>query len=326
MVLSPECLASPRATMPTIFIVDKFLGSEGSLSQYPSEVISAFKEAFNSNISAINNMVPQRRQLFNIDYKPNTTIEHAPKILGSGDIVLAFYYSPPYKVSQGVLSGKPSDVISDEFLGPEVTTLQNELNKLFLRYADKLKAQWKIIADNPPPRDLDQPSKIELEDSGQSISFQNIGTIKPKTKSGEVIKVFYSIKIGLIDVAFPAAQSTSVWGLQRERLKKLEVLKKAEFAATGVAALGAIPEQGTLYLKAVGRGLAYNLLHEFWHAATLQKAHHIRGNQYIEGSPSPISVNIQFQKASIKNILSIYESTWCNFIKEGRVSLSNLKG
>jgi hypothetical protein len=107
-----------------------------------------------------------------------------------------------------------------------------------------------------------------------------------------------------------------------ERKKLWNVLSgKNEFGPRAVAGI-----KDAAFLEAVGRGLAYNLLHEFWHA-TERRSDHPFDDQAntIESEPSPLPKALRLRAETRKNIERQYELTWCRYIAQRRVNLGEIK-
>jgi len=263
------------------------------------------------------------QSLFKIENKPN--LAQVPTFLGSGDVVLGFVHLPPYSIED------------DELTVPPVSLINRVMDKVFDRFQTKIDSQLKAVGNEKTsvPK-LRQPSPSDGK-VGLSSFIHQAQTVK--TKKDKDQKVFYSIRIGIVDVGFAGGDAVAVWPEEKIRRKVLKLLSQVKnpdvgFGPQAVAFVRQnlnsqdIKEIGRLkdYLQAVGRELAYDLLHEFWHAAELTGEHPYEGgNIHIEGTPSGTKPDLVFQPKAIQNILASYEKTWCKDIEEGRISVGDLK-
>lgn len=326
MTFNLKCIGDPEKK-PTIFLVDEFFTGITRFSEYPPEAREAFQSTFAGNIDRLKistaNSAPS---LFRIEAKTN--LDQLPAFLGSGDVVLGFAHLPPYAVNT---------IVSDLEI-PPVSLVPRVLNRVVERFILKFESQLRIVTNLTIPEGRLRPIPPAADNSGMSDFGRTVQTIT--TKDGKAHKIYFSVKIGVIDVGFPTAQAVQVWPERKIQDKILKVLSqpgKGDDLNFSPKAVASVPininsqdnkESRHLkeYFQAVGRGLAYNLLHEFWHTAEEAPGHpYGLGNGIIEGTPSCTKPGLVFQNAALQNMLANYEKTWCKFIQEGRVGMGDLK-
>jgi hypothetical protein len=342
MAFDAKCTGDAKKR-PVIFLVEKFLNTAGNLAEYPDETKKSFDENFKRNIDLLkaNPNLP----LFTIQRTP--TLDQVRDFLGAGDIVLGFVHLPPYQLVKGeevAVKDKETGEKIRKTLLTEIErrpsgALEKEKDSLVNRFFKKIESRLNAASDPQHPPKIKPPRITQPgEDVGIGIGVAIHGALQVKLKKGDEKKVFFSIRVGIIDVGFPASQSVEVWADPQIRDKILKILATPEKSGFGPQTVSLVKQKVNPnnkreidglndYLKSVGRGLAYNLLHEFWHAAQRTEDHPFeRGDAHIEGTPSPSKRNpLAFQNAAISEMLTDYENTWCKYIKEGRVGVGDLQ-
>src|SRR5215510_10423243 len=269
-----------KAEQPTIFLVDNFLHGDkakseaGRFSDYPPVVKREFSETLEASLALIQIKsatasagYPSR--LFKINNI--RSVNDLPNFLRSGDIVLTFIHSSLYAVgSDGEFEGRVN-----------LDTLDVEADILFERFEQAIRAHWRNVATTPPPSIV--RSQIDPDKIGISNFLQDVATL-PLSKGGTQ-NIYYSIRIGVVDVGEIAGSALSVFEADIEandRRNAMRALRrtKPEFGPLAVFAV----KRGK-YFEAVGRLLAYALLHELWHSALLTPGHpYGMSPNIIEGS------------------------------------------
>jgi hypothetical protein len=353
MSFARECV--DNKTKPSVFLVNKFLlgqnneQKEGSLSEYPEETRQSFEHTFKTNLSLFMlktaNTPSSKDSPLLFEFRPVDDIVSVPHFLGAGDIVLAFVFFPSlYQI----------DADADTLKAGISDIVKKALDDLSGRFKADISSQWQKVVD-PAYRLPKDPSTVPGEtgtfsEVGQSLSTQYSSSIKLR-KGGKVQKMFYSYKVGVVDVGHPAADSVFVWANTKDRKQMLSILgqpevttdpKKTKPIAFGPKAVARVAsmagDKKGEYLKSVGRGLAYNLLHEFWHVTSNISDHPVQGNIYIEAAPSPTLPRPDTEKknkkakdvltltdVSIKKIRTNYQNGWCKYIIDERKGIGDIK-
>jgi hypothetical protein len=316
---APGCVSGPK---PKVFLIDTFINAGDDptrkLSAYPAETRQAFDREFMANLAllplrkATDGPKKQVPPLFEVTTIPN--LDGVPKLLGAGDVVLGFAYFPPYDAEQ----------MAEDTPVP-TPQLAAEMQKLVRALWQAMTEAWAKVAIDPKGHPgLPKPEGPPAGDSGLStFFFPLIDNVKLKT--GKQQKLYWSLRLGLVDVGWPASDALRVETLERKRVVLQQVLGQPDDEAQGFGpkAVAAVAEASDglreRYLEVVGKGLAYTALHEFWHVAAGGAKHPARGgSEIIESSPRPTGPNLRFQQASIDAIVKHYESTWCKAITDGR--------
>jgi hypothetical protein len=186
---------------------------------------------------------------------------------------------------------------------------------------DRAVERWTQVVVEAPPR-IEHAPPGEEPDLGraQAVYHSQKATFQKDKRGGQV---FLAVRLGIIDIAFPAAAALFVWPNIKDRLRVLDTL--VGNGGFGPYAITKLVSTGPRFAEAVGRGLAYNAVHEFWHASERRSGHpYNMGNNFIEGNPSPLKNDLVFQAPAVKNILSEYEKTWCGGIQKGIKGLSEV--
>jgi hypothetical protein len=325
MAFSPECI---NAVKPVVYIVERFWEPPNpqtplGLRSYPPEVVESFLATMRANLALINigtSKTPREKwsvPLFQL--RTVATIEDVPKLPPGGDVVLGFMHFPDlYQLA--VDPGRPPETIDS--LPAE--KLSASMDRLVQRFYDAMTAKWeKLVTELLSKRQRAAPSGTV----GTSYIKRHDYKVHLKA-GGKEKKVVYTQRYGLIDVAHPAVDSLSVWSEGSQRAAMLSALFNADLrlGPAVVAKVGKADAGGPAYLRAVGRGLAYNLLHEFWHAARGSGDHPLgeQGNTMIEQQPSPTKEGLKLDPLSIAAIQDHYEATWGRDIAEKKVELGAL--
>lgn len=321
MAFSASCVGAAK---PRIYLVHQFLAGQGSLYDYPFGVLDSFDKTFDRNMDVLRRRSSQDSsssrapRLF--DVVRVRDLKGVPKFLGSGDVVLGFTRFPPYEVSQ----------LQDELVGPQAATptgsynpISAAIDSLADRFWNAIVAQWKSKASNSPP----VRGKRETAIPQVGISVSRLEPDRLVLRSGGSAEVYYGYRLGIVDTAFPAAAALTAWDNSEVRHKRLQTLSAKDFSPAAVReAAGATP-RGASYLAIVGRGLAYNLLHEFWHVAERRADHpypfSFRTIENEKGTLPGVE-GIVFQPAAVENILKDYEKTWCAYLNVHRIGLGEV--
>jgi hypothetical protein len=315
MVFANACIASPR---PIAYVVDKFFEGSARLNDYPDPTRYAFARTFVANLTLMRITRGQKRlggtQDLLLSFDMPSSLADVPSILEFGDLVLGFAHVPPYRVEDKLyLDG------SDASLG-HVHALTEAMNALEERFRQAALSRWLLLA-----RDGDRPPNFSVGDVSRADAGRSRWVAFPhaiKLKKGGQANTYFAWRLGLIDVAFPAAEAIpEIWQKEKERQQAMAVLQQSDFGPKGIWQLARED-----YQESVGRGLAYNLLHELWHAAQETHLHpYALGNQVIENDdgtkPLP---GIQYQPHVVKAIEDRYKTGWCKCITDKRVSLARL--
>src|SRR5215210_5992802 len=230
MSFAKECVKAK--TKPRLFLVNKFLlgknkdQKEGNLSEYPEETKQSFDYTFKSNLSlfklktAKDPSSKDSPSLF--EFRTVEDFAGVPRFLGAGDIVLGFVHFPStYQI----------DEAADTLKAGLSNHVRKALDDLIERFRGDMVTQWKKVVD--PAYSLPKDSSTApgetgtFSELGQSISSQYENSIKLK-KEGKMQKIFYSYRLGLIDVGHPAADSVFVWPNTKDRKKMLIILSQPE--------------------------------------------------------------------------------------------------
>jgi hypothetical protein len=322
---TPACV---KSAAPRIYLVDTFVEGQGRLTAYPETVRRAFKSAFEENISLFERRSAQTppgkpgAPLFEITRLNN--LAAVPAILGGGDIVLGMTLFPPYKLNKDFGSGEWSDLVGPE---PDPSRKESRLSQAMQamdrRFWDEIVRQWRARCAGAPPRRQHVPLMAE---PGLSLAYRDNPTVT--LKKGGQRKIYYAVRLGLIDAAFPAAAAVWAWNAGKQRSAQWAVLKKHEFSPQGVAAAAQTKNRtaNDSFLQQVGRGMAYDLLHELCHAALRSADHPVDDNKIIESvtgaKPRP---GLKLQAATVTKVLAEYRDTWCSYQTKGCVNLAALK-
>lgn len=324
---SPLCVRSPS---PIVYIVEQFveplkaqdpLKGRASLTDYPAEVVAAFSDTFRTRVEQItigDKATPRRKwnqRLFEV--KRVRSIEQVPSVPRSGDIVLAFLYAPEKYFKDSSVSDQNEP---DAVRALDEQWISAAWRVVYEWFHTKLVQKWESRLTSPKPPKGD--SEIQPGNAGVSgVEYRGPFEAMLKAPGSQRVKVIYRRRVGLIDAGGVAGDALPVWS-GRERVAMLKMLcDSADTPRLGPAAVnnvatknlgGAAPK----YLRALGWGLAYNLLHEFWHAARADGGHPLGtdGNLMIEQKPRATREGIVFDPSSIAAIQDHYIKTWCSDI------------
>jgi hypothetical protein len=343
MAFATGCQNAEQSKRPIVYLVDRFVAGPQQaeaelprLSQYPADTLRVFRQTIERNLALL--QIPKGGPLFHIKSVRALAdvpgfARGVPGFLGGGDVVLCLAHLPPYTLSEGTL------------LVPPTTPLDGILARILASFRANFDAEWRAKAD--PSSALPAPDSgalrrdaLEGKAGISQATIINNATIKVKgTKATRL--VYYNARVGIIDVGYPAAEGVFVWP-SRVQGKVLKILARSAIdqpdASFGPLAVSWVkqnldpkvkeeskPETVTAFLEAVGRGLAYGLLHEFWHVSERTGDHpYGTGNNLIEGSAKATNATLQFHPEAVKKMLAGYEATWCKFLTEGRVAIGEV--
>lgn len=315
MAFSPDCI---NAVKPVVYVVERFWEKTPlGLRNFPPEVVETFLDTVRANLALINigtSKTPRDKwnvPLFTL--KTVATIQEVPKLPPGGDVVLGFSHFPDSYYKSRM----------DPALAPLVFgTLADSMARLAQRFYEAILVKWeKVVADLPSEREKPEAAP----DLGISLYYPIDREVN--LKAGGKKKVVNRTRLGLIDIGAPIAGALDVWPVNRIG-SKLDKLLEANprLGPAVVAEQGKAAATGPAYLRAVGRGLAYNLLHEFWHAARGSADHFLGKNDHdlIESDPSPMRAGLKLDPRSVAAIQDHYEATWGRDIAEKKVELGSL--
>ena len=241
-----------------------------------------------------------------------TALANVTSVLNAGDIVIVYDHTPPYNLnSDGGIAWPP---VSDE-----AKVCRDLVTTAFKEYLTRLNAKSSAKLQNPP-----QSKPIEAGDLG-AASLQDYQSGMYPFKSGGAKLVYYWAAFGVVNIS--AAINKAVYVFKKQSGPLLDLLKAGDF---GLDAINNVIAKGlytSAYLAAVGRGLAYFTLHEFWHMTTPKRPdpHWLgEGNMIIEGSADASDMSrddpalpLTLAPESIAAILQRYNDVWCTNLKNG---------
>jgi hypothetical protein len=327
MAFSPACA---KAAPPKVFLVDRFVGQKGQpaptegLVDYPAETNTKFKEIFEKEVRRLERRTakdgPDAKnvpRLFKIEQVKS--LQNVPKLLQGGDVILVAIHLPDIYTPERMADDSASAPVSlmQEVIQQMVRESWLELDRHWPKEknAEKLPALPQVVTERG------------TQDPGLSFSFHQVRTIGKKN-------IFWSVRIGMIDVGWLANDATRVFS-EPEVQKELRAALAGDEAkpSLGPAAVAAacnvsdaVKSRRDVFLKTVGKGLAYNFLHEFVHVTCGLPEHPFgTGSEEIEGSPRPTGeADLQLKKEAIAAIHKQYEATWCDDVTSKRTSAEQL--
>lgn len=266
-------------------------------------------------------------------YKEVDTLDRAPSVLDAGDIVICFTFFPNF-YQVGTLEG---EFVSLDISGKDFTRLAQSLFEAFRNsYSKEWKARCDPSSDKP---DLSVPTADPEPDTlGLGTGF--VSPVSLTLKSSKKLSSFFAYRAGLIEAgSVVGIAANQVWlgngslleKARRTFMKQLKDIAGGDesFGPTAVSKVAALDppsgykKQYTEFQDAVGRGLAYIALHEFWHASRGRQGHPKDESggynlRVIETPSSPsFRTDLVLLDASITEIIKNYEASWCSFIQAG---------
>jgi hypothetical protein len=328
MAFSPACT---KAAAPKVFLVDRFVGQVGQppptegLADYPTETTTKLKELFEKELGRLERRTakdgPDAKnvpRLFTIERVKS--LQDVPKLLQSGDVILAAIHLPDvYSVDQ----------MADDSASAPVSLMKDVIQKRIEESWAELDKSWAKVKD---AKKIPVRPKAVTDEAGQdpglSWALHQVHTVGKRN-------IFWSLRIGLIDVGWPAIDATRIFSQDpvRTALRAELAGGEAENPSLGPAAVAAasnssdaVKSKRDVFLKTVGKGLAYNFLHEFVHATCGQPGHPFgSGSEEIEGRPrSTGDADLHLKKEAIASIHRHYEETWCDDVTSKRTSAEQL--
>jgi hypothetical protein len=335
-VFAPQC-ASAKATRPILYWVDTVVGLEegetgqpsreaGTLSSLPRAVMSKFDETLDASLRLLvirtaqqsakqgNTLFMGRHRVDKISYIPGYPV------LSAGDVAVLYDHTPPYDLNPTGSILWPPD--SDE-----AKWSRDLAKKAYNKYITGLK-ETSTAKINPPPEG--KPVEPGAMGAASSKSFQ---TVKVKFKSGAEKWVYHWEAFATVNIASAISKAFFVFaGVRKGPPGKLfDFIKAGEFSIAALNDANSKQLTTPAFLEAVGRGLAYDTLHEFWHVTTPDnpEPHWLgEGNNIIEGVPDPAKVSksgqpLTLTQKSVDAILKRYDEIWCGSLKKGALNAND---
>ncbi len=315
MSFSPDCIRSQ--SKPVVFLLNSFLktpniGNTGDFSAYPPDVKDSFNQVINKSFSLLfmrdSQDAQSRRGVPLFEIRRINSLSDVPTILNVGDIVAGFDHTPPYEVASidNSITYPPA---SDE---ARISRFVLERFKKSFREKFEQKFSTKLLPS----------SNEKIEEAGDMGGFSDGSFFKFEAtrRTGGAFKGYFHEAVSIVNIASPAIESLYVYTDKSIIEKAKKILKEGQFDIPSVkkVADSCGVSKKIEYLKAVGRGLAYSLLHEFWHNATGESQHPSGSGGMIERGPHPRFMDpkepsqpMSLLENSVNKIITRYEKNWC---------------
>jgi hypothetical protein len=325
MAFAPQCINA--STKPVLYLVDSLVGTDdrtaSKLSDFPQLVLTSFDTTLDATLQLmIMRKIQQPPTTLGTPLfvkKRVTSLADIPSVVNIGDIVVLYDYTPPYNLATGGVIAWPP--VSEE---NKIVSLQKDRAYKVFQTRFNAKALDTKFKDQPLSK------REEVGDAGGASTHQLMKG-RAQFKSGGKKRWYHWAAFGVVNIAGPITKALYTFKKAQEPTQPLlDLLTKGNF---GVEAVKTISDRRGVttneYLKAVGRGLAYVTLHEFWHmtdpTSTPENPHSRgEGNLIIEGSADASDVHKQdtalpltLMPESVTSILKFYNDEWCGNLKDG---------
>jgi hypothetical protein len=236
--------------------------------------------------------------------------DRLPKLFGTGDILVVFFERPPYVIERDSLS-------YDGSLQPDL--MRQAAEKTFSKLVSNQRERWQQLSADPFP----EPGELNGGDDAMGKGYMVLWNAPVTLRKGGARKVSLAVRLAVIDAGQACGNALDWYSDQSRRAEAI-----GKFPRDGMGyQLGppTVQAQEEEFQSAVGRLLAYMVLHEICHC-TGQRGHPtgLEEHSTIELSPvDPRKTKIGLLDSTITRILRHYETEWCQ-PRHGGVALRDL--